>query len=85
MAIKLRSGKELQVKKEVEKRQPKEEAENEDHHQTTSEERQERIVISYESHKLKSQTEVQTEETIQKKKKEVRVYHPPILFPQRLK
>ena len=28
---------------------------------------------------------MQTEETIQKKKKEVRFYHPPIPFPQRLK
>ena len=43
MAIALRSGKELQVKKEVEKRQTKEKTENEDHNQKTSEESQERL------------------------------------------
>ena len=49
MAITLRSGKELQVKKEVEKRKIGEEADNEDHNQTTSEERQEITEIAYES------------------------------------
>ena len=39
MVITLRSGKELQVKKKVEKRQTEEEAENEYHNQTTSEEK----------------------------------------------
>ena len=42
MAITLRSGKELQVEKEDEKRKTEEEADNEDQNQTTSEERQER-------------------------------------------
>ena len=85
MAITLRSGKELQVKKEDEKRQTEEEAEKEDQNHTTSEEGQERTEKVYESQKLKGQAEMQTKKTFQKEKEEVRVYHPPIPFPQRLK
>ena len=81
MAITLRSGKELQVEKEDEKRQTEEEADNEDQNQTTSEERQERTKKAYQNQKLKGQAEVQTEKTVQKEKEEVRVYHPLIPFP----
>ena len=59
MTITLRSGKELQVKKEDEKRQTEEEDNNEDQNQTTSKEKQERTDTSYESQKLEGQTEVQ--------------------------
>ena len=67
--------------KEVEKRQTEEEADNEDENQTTREERQERTKVAYESQKLKRQTDVQIEKTVQKEKDEIRVYHPPIPFP----
>ena len=42
MAITLRSGKELQVKNEVEKKKTEEDTDNEDQNQTTSDEKQER-------------------------------------------
>ena len=52
MAITLRSGKELQVETEAEKRQADEEAKNQDQSQTTSEERQERTETSDGSKKI---------------------------------
>ena len=52
MAITLRSGKELQVETEAEKRQTDEEAKNQDQSQTISEERQERTETSDGSKKI---------------------------------
>ena len=78
MAIILRSSKEFQVRKEAKKRQIDSEAENENHNQSCNEKRQDRTELIDESQQLKGKTE-------KTKKEEVRVYHPPIPFPQRLK
>ena len=48
-------------------------------------EKKERTEKAYESQKLQGKAEVKTEKTIQKEKEKVRVYHPPIPFPQILK
>ena len=85
VAITLRSGKELQVKNEVEKKKTEEDTDNEDRNQTTSDEKQERSEKADESQKLKGKDEVQTKKTVQKEKEEVGVYHPPIPFSQILK
>ena len=84
METTLRSGKELQVRKEAEKKtkQTNDEAESENHNQVNSEKRHEKTELTYESQQLKGQTELISQE---KKNKEVRIYHPPIPFPERLK
>ena len=81
MTITLSSGKELQVRKEVEKRHKDDEAKIEEQNQVGSENKKNKTELTDESDQLK----VQTKETVLKKKEEVRVYQPPIPFPQRLK
>ena len=85
MAITLRSGKELQGRKEIEKNQTYGETKKAYQNETGSEKNQYRIELTDESEQLKVQNEQQTEEAVQKKKEEVSVYRPPIPFPQRLK
>ena len=53
MTITLRSGKEVQVKKEVAKKQNDDEAEKEDQNQAGSEKKQNIIELTYESEQLK--------------------------------
>ena len=81
MAITLKNGKEVQVRKEVEKKQNDDEVEKEDQNQADSEKKQNRTKLTDESEQLKVQTELSTDDTKQKKKEEVRVYQPPISFP----
>ena len=78
MAITLRSGKELQIRKETERKQTDEEEVVQNQNQTSTENGQEIVDITYESQQ-------QNEGAIQKKKEEVRVYQPLIPFPKRLK
>ena len=85
MAIIQRSGRELQVKTEAEKKQTDEEAEAQNHSHKINEERKERTETTDESLNLKEKTEMLTEKTVQGKKEELKVYHPAIPFPQRLK
>ena len=84
MVIRLRSGKEVQVVKEVEKNHNDDEVEKEDQNQADSEKKQNITELTDESEQLKIQTKLSTGDTMQKKE-EVRVYQPPITFPQRLK
>ena len=81
MAITLKNGKEVQVRKEVEKKQNDDEVEKEDQNQADSEKKQNRTKLIDESEQLKVQNELSTDDTKQKKKEEVRVYQPPIPFP----
>ena len=85
MAITLRSGKEVKVKKEVEKKKIDDEAEKKDQNQVGNEKKKNRTELTDESEQLKFQTNLSIDETMQKKIEEVRVYRPPIPFPQRLK
>ena len=75
MTISLRSGKEVQVKKEVEKKQNNDEAEKEDQNQAGGEKNQNIIELIDESVQLKVQIELSTDDTMQKKE-EVGVYQP---------
>ena len=75
----------MQVRKEVEKKHNDDEAEKEDQNQVDSEKKQTRIKLTDESEQLKVQTGLSTDDTMQNKKEEVRVYQPPIPFHQRLK
>ena len=75
MTITLRSGKEVQVKKEVEKKQNNDEAEKEYQNQAGGEKKQNIIELKDESVQLKVQIELSTDDTMQKKE-EVGVYQP---------
>ena len=85
MAIILRNGKEVQVRKEVEKNQNDDETEKENQNQVSKEKKKNRIELTNESEQLKVHIELSTIDTMQKNKEEVRIYQPPIPFPQRLK
>ena len=74
MAITLRSGKELQERKEAEKKQIDAETEKVDQNETDSEKKQCRNEPTNENEQLNIQTKNQMEEAVQKKKKEVRAY-----------
>ena len=84
MVITLRSGKELQGRKEVEKNQTDAETEKANQNEVDSDKKQSRNELLDENQQLKEQGEVEIEKTMQKKE-EVRAYQPPIPFPQRLK
>ena len=74
MAITLRSGKEVKVKKEVEKKKNDDEAEKKDQNQVDNEKKKNRTELTDESEQLKFQTNLSIDETMQKKIEEVRVY-----------
>ena len=73
MAITLRSGEELQYKKEVEKKQMDDETEGKDRNPIGNKKGRRRNELLDDIQQLKEQSEMQTEKTLQKKK-EVGVY-----------
>ena len=82
MAITLRSGKELQEREETEKKKNEVETEKAGQNSVGCEKKQNITGLLDKNEQVKEQDEVAKEEKVQKE--EVRVYQPPVPFPQRL-
>ena len=85
MAITQRSGKEVQVRKEVERKHNDDEAEKIRSKSRRQWKKKNITELTDESEQLKVQTEISTDDTMQKKTGEVKSYQPSIPFPRRLK
>ena len=82
MVVTMRSGKELQGREEAEKKKNEAETEKANQNLVSSGRNQNRTGLSNENEQMKEQDEVAKDEIVQKE--EVRIYQPPVPFPQRL-
>ena len=82
MAITMRSGKELQEREETEKKKNEAETEKAGQNSVGCEKKKNITGLSDKNEQMKKQDEVAKDKKVQKE--EVRVYQPPIPFPQRL-